>query len=526
MEDIIYLRNIFMNNNDPVSFELRQVENEIDNFYKSNILMSLPFAEAVWYLLAFYEDIQFKELISSNDPSPHSAAVLADFLVTTLEHPLLWIWKTCKLGGTAPQSYNAEKYKASWDLADLGKNYLPFDTAFTYASRGRIKLELKNNELHAVKNFFTDSRYEAYDRLVKPKHLSSDSAAPQIRELIEKTVIVSGDKFRYSAGRKVFEKASKILSFISEERFELPENWRFPKYNLKEFRRVASTLTTLTFVHFAARLTAISKGCKRLGYPNSVLVINHKDLIWDITRYSGVSFEATANIVSDLTYGNKSIRKPDPALQPIIKINKTQYILAPSIFLSSSMERNFIVLINRLPDKAYKSLYSKIVDEKEDFMRENIKHKLKGLGFRFFSGKFSTSENLPDIDLAIISESEKVVLLLELKWFIEPSEPREVLEKSEEISKGISQAKLLAGAYVQKPDMFVSLLQIDKNFHVSFAVASQNSIGEEQVQDPNVPVIRVEHLIEKLKSEKEFKKVIGWLSSREYLPTLSWTLSI
>ena len=54
---------------------------------------------------------------------------------------------------------------------------------------------------------------------------------------------------------------------------------------------------------------------------------------------------------------------------------------------------------------------------------------------------------LPDVDLAIISDSEKMCLLLELKWFIDPAEAREIIEKSEEIEKGISQVLQLKQAF-------------------------------------------------------------------------------
>jgi hypothetical protein len=154
-------------------------------------------------------------------------------------------------------------------------------------------------------------------------------------------------------------------------------------------------------------------------------------------------------------------------------------------------------------------------------MRERIKQNLKNMGLYFFNGRFPIAENLPDIDLAIISKNEKLALILELKWFIEPSEPREVLEKSEEISRGISQSKILARTYSQNPGLFFSLLGIDKSYELYFAVVSQNSVGDEHCQDTEIPVIREGHFVEKLKEVKSLKEIFMWLSKREYLPILN-----
>ena len=44
-----------MKTEDKLTPELRKIEKEIDNYYKSNPLVQLPFATAAWYLLASVE---------------------------------------------------------------------------------------------------------------------------------------------------------------------------------------------------------------------------------------------------------------------------------------------------------------------------------------------------------------------------------------------------------------------------------------------------------------------------------------
>ena len=45
-----------MDTTDNISPELRKVEKEIDNYYKTNKLLILPFATAAWSLLARIEN--------------------------------------------------------------------------------------------------------------------------------------------------------------------------------------------------------------------------------------------------------------------------------------------------------------------------------------------------------------------------------------------------------------------------------------------------------------------------------------
>ena len=69
------------------------------------------------------------------------------------------------------------------------------------------------------------------------------------------------------------------------------------------------------------------------------------------------------SILDDLTYGNRGIKHPDPALQPLIKLNSDFYAIVPSIWMCSAAERNLTALLNKLPSE--KEIYRKLVSEKE-----------------------------------------------------------------------------------------------------------------------------------------------------------------
>ena len=148
-------------------------------------------------------------------------------------------------------------------------------------------------------------------------------------------------------------------------------------------------------------------------------------------------------------------------------------------------------------------------------MKQRFTDDLSDKGFRFVDDNVP---NLTDVDLAIIRDSEKTCLLLELKWFIGPAEFREVIEKSEEIKKGISQVFKLKQAFADNHKPLLEKLEIDSNYRLEGIVVSQNWIGEANVQSPEVPVIRADHLIAKLKATESLRATIEWLMARKYLP--------
>ena len=207
------------------------------------------------------------------------------------------------------------------------------------------------------------------------------------------------------------------------------------------------------------------------------------------------------------------IKNPDPILQPLIRLKQNIYAIMPSLWRFSAAERNLTVLLNRLPSE--RAIYSCLVSEKETLMRQNIMSCLSTMALRYVH---NTVEGLPDIDLGLIDDSEKACLLLELKWFIEPAEVREAIEKSQEIEKGIYQLIQLRKAFSKNNRALLEKLKIDTSYELLGVVVSANSIGHAEVQSTDVPVIRKDHLVAKLENTLSLKAVIDWLKKRKYLP--------
>lgn len=506
-----------MDTTDNVSYKLRKIEKEVDNHYKSNPLLKLPFATAAWSLLAFAELKMLRD--ANRELTSQEFAMMDDNFVNELKAPMAWLFSACEPNGQISFANPDEVFQASWDLFTLRKKIQWFEAAYTYASRGWIKLELQGSTIQPTKEFFKGMEYRAYGRLIKRPESDEEltliiaSRLLSGRDAISHSVRVKGDRFSCKLNPRMVSDTIRAISPCYDPVFSFPSEWQFSRYSLGDFRKVFEAILAIASIHWRARMMAIEMGCGGMGYPDSIYMPTHSELQSRVARYSGVSNAKILSIFDDLTYGNRGIKHPDPALQPLIKLNTKHYAIMPSLWLSLSPERNLTVLLNKLPSE--KKIYRKLVGEKEALMRKRLTTNLHDKDFRFISGNVA---KLPDIDLAIVDDSEKACLLLELKWFIAPAEFGEVVEKSEEIKKGIDQSLKFKEAFRDRHDPLLKKLGIDVSYRLETIVVSQNWIGDANVQNPEVPVIRANHLIEKLKVTESLRSTMDWLKNREYLP--------
>lgn len=501
--------------NDSVSSELRKVEEEIDGFYLNNPLTKVPFAEAAWYFLALCEQISFEE--SFQPGTLQEEALSANQLAESMKWPLRWLKNACASGGTVPRKFDRAMHRAAQDLLDLAQQYDCFDLAFTYASNRLIRLELDGNTIKRTHELREDLQYEAYDRLVKPEFIEDEGDLLGFIERIANTVRVSGEEFSYELNPRIVNDGLSAFAPELAWKTKLPDDWQLSRYTLGDFHRVVGVLYTVSQIHFYARLIAAKKGCTGSGYKNSLIIWQREEAHKRLARYAGLNEATISAIVEDLTYGERGVSQPDPVLQPIIRVSESQYCIPPSLVQASAHERNLITLINKLPDE--RKTYGYYSGRREGLSRLKIQTELANHDLRMWQGRIPGWDEMPDIDLAIISDKEKSCLLLELKSFIEPAEVREIIDRSKEISRGIQQVLALQRSASQGPTPLRQALSIDESYELTWAIASETSVGNSYVQNKEVPVVRTDHLLRKIKSGISLQEVCSWLESREYLPT-------
>jgi len=253
-----------------------------------------------------------------------------------------------------------------------------------------------------------------------------------------------------------------------------------------------------------------------MGIRDSVFVTNQYDFVQRLKNYTGMDAAKIEMIIRTLTYGNSGVRNPDPALQPYIPLNDDKIAISPSLWIGIDAERNFCVLCNRLEN--LKKHYSRLSEDRSSLMKIELERRLGASGLRFWSGSIPGRVDLPDVDLAIIDDNAGVCLMLELKSFIEPAEPREIIDRSKEIAKGVSQSRKLREFHAEEPSVLPALMSVRPEITMHFGVVSQNSIGPEVVQDNSVFVVQLLHMIKRILSEG-LNETARWLIERAYLPT-------
>ena len=503
---------------DRISKELRAVEREIDAYYLENVLVREPFARAGWYFLAFCEEVVMRDIIRGDSSTEHEWAVLVDNLIIHAQWPLKWLIRTCSPGGEVPQTHEDKMYSAAWQLSELAMRYMSFTAAFDHASCGLVALNLDGTRIKSSSPMRSDTRFEAYDRLIPNKTDASiiDLVEKSFSERVRASVRVRGDSFDYDLNPQVVHAGREALAPVIDSRFALPADWRFPHFTLREFRQVARVLWVLAFTHFQARVAAAELGCQGLGISRALLLMEMTEIRRRVRRYSGVLDETVSAILEILTYGQRGRSNPDPALQPIIPLSPSVVAISPSLLLNSSMEPNLSVLLNRLPEE--KGTYSALSQGKEIASRQRLVEGLSGLRFQFWHGQVPEWGKASEIDLAIVSDEERQCLLIELKSFISPAEPREVRERSEEIQKGIKQVHDRMEKARTLPEPLRTRLRVDGKYKLTWAVASETSIGAAYVQSSDVPVINVQHLMARLRRNQRLATCCLWLQDRAYLP--------
>ncbi|MBI4904363.1 MAG: hypothetical protein HY820_12050 [Acidobacteria bacterium] len=440
---------------DPVSPELRHVEVALDTEHLENPLLSMERSTAIWNLLSIFEEQTIGELFAAGPPKPQADFGRRNFSVNALKHALRWL-DDCPSDGPLQTGFSQDRVEAAYTLLQLAHKYEPFATVYTTASQAACDLSLDGDHVDAEPiHEQKDPRYYAYNRLSVIKHVPAVNAA-EVEEFLETAdrMRVNKERFTVKLDPAYVKKLMKAQAEKIGGLFELPGDWETTRYTYGAFKMVFAALYAMCAARFRAHVIAIRKGVLHNGYRDGVLLAPRQDLTTLLTRYAQVSSSEVTAIVEDLTYKGRGIKNPDPALQPIVELHGDCLAIAPSVILSVSPERNLCVLMNRIPDE--KKQYASLVHEKEELQRKEFLASPGCARYRSWAGSVPGRPDLPDVDLALVDDESKTVLICELKWFIGPDEVREVLDRNKDLEEGIREARALEDAFETDAPVYMS----------------------------------------------------------------------
>ena len=447
---------------------------------------------------------------------PDSA--FADALINLAKWPLRWIWERCDPAGTEslfpePSDYSS----AARELILLGRKYESFEAAYYYATAGRIGLKKKGYKIQPIWTERNHVRYDAYDRMCDESELKSKQNGPLVRRITDilNTTVQLKVGFEEALTRRFFYQVNELATELVSPLFRMPGVWCFPTASMAEYKSVLIAIYTLSLIHFGTRRIATD----RVTYwdSESLIAMERDALVRLLSRYLRMDSQVVSYIVEELTFGHR-LDSPDIALQPLVPLELSHLAWAPGIVLASSLERNLLVLLNRLPKS--RMVYSRLSKQRETLMRESLCADLQDMGFRFWWGTVPGWAEASDLDLAIIDDKTTRCVLLELKAFVAPADPREECDKAKAVEHGVEQVKRRYEALQKSRKSLDDTLRIDISFTVDLAVVSESASGCGGVaRVDDVAVVRMSQLVDWLRRERSLRRIGDWLSGREYLPT-------
>ena len=491
-------------------------ENEIDEEFLATPMIKMEFGQAVWTLLSSLEDRYLK--IAAINPIPvEQQHAYIDTVMNSVAHAARALFRNSPASKfPVVKRLIDDHYQWSQEWIDSSITYNAFNLIFPLWHKKKLNLAITESYIDTG-DLELDSQkysYEAYNRII-PKdgnQLEVYFEVDSVIEQIMQNISISGDRFTLNFNPRLVSLLVETYSRSIGGRHVLPNDWKIGGISFEDFKVVFTTIQAMLHGWFIARVNVAGRGLPGLGYSSAVWVVSPEELVKRLSRYTAIDKVKISTILNYLKFSSHDIRDPDIAVQPLLELNNKELALSPLLWINTNAERNFCTLLNKIP--AERKAYLDLTLSKEKILYQDLKEVLERLGYEVTCGRLKST----DVDLSIIDRKNKICVCVELKWFIEPAEIRETIERSLELEKGVRQSGLILSLLKAEDRQLFELLGIDNTYRISSFVGSRNWIGHSDVQSKEIPIIKIWHFIRKLMELDSLHGALEWLETRSYLP--------
>ena len=245
-----------------------------------------------------------------------------------------------------------------------------------------------------------------------------------------------------------------------------------------------------------------------------VLKINKNILIENIKFISG--FENTDSITEILNFLVYPVEdmNADSALQPIFLFNDNFYLPCFHI-LESNMERNIISLYARKEKKRFDKESKVFEYHMVESIEKNIINKYKYEK----NFKIRILKKDQEYDFIIIDQENKVILIVELRWMIQPADPREISRRISACREKVDKVKEKKKFFLNGIDFFEERLDIKGlDEYELHGLIVLDGYGGEYSGNESIPITTLEVFNLSLANCKNLRLVYQSLKSLEWLP--------
>jgi len=518
---------------------IREIKQEIDAFVLRHHWQLSPLPYSVWYLLALHEaEILDDELrFYRGEISAADRSVYVDHAKNALKHCVTW---ACRKAPTQqyfkrPTYVHARRFGEVRQFWQLGLNYQAVETAYFNYNRGAAEAELVSSRTVRFTRSPLELSYDALSNLLHARREEKAAAGSYNVSDFKSALQRVHDSVRLQDSHAIsFDIQPGVVRTVAESLaegydvlFDFPEKWSFEGIPIQLFREVWRFLKALCVVHKSAHIHAmLEHKCLELPVLSLVMLTERGEVQAQLATESKVISEeegATGRILDFMTcHFDPSACKIDPALQPLAPLTASTTAIAPSLVISSNIERNTLAVLAR--DHRYRDEYSRDSHLLEKKLISEISNKLGSSYLHVTSKKrIPGSPDLPDIDLAVFDNQTDQVLLVELKWPLGPVESQEIFNRGLEAEKkGIDQIEQVLDYSQQHPQALWATcfpkLPMPRDLRFQGCVAIRGFCGSARNWNPRTPVIEESLFTEALLRFNNLEELWDWMARRAFLP--------
>lgn len=433
---------------------LNTVEAALDANYHRFPLPHVNKAIATWYLLTVVEDSLRCLFLLTND----SQAPMVDFQLDRQKYSARFALdrirkETTDASAAGLPAYAIPKtYTKTAELINAGIDFMAATQLCSAAHANTLYFQEKTETIDIVfDERHHDPQYSALEVFghMPPNFLDHSANLygwsrrsefrPPIVDAIAQSTRVTVRKVVYEYQPHL---AVALATKMTQPPFLIPDGWRFPWGGRHETTLLINALCVRCMYHWVAVHFGSAFNGLRGGGESSLLLVASKEMLSaDIQEMSSLDLTVVRSFIQYLTYGSNT-ETPDPALQPIISIGNGRIAIPCLLFLSSNYERNLLSLQARIESTAFNQM-------SELFEDSMVGELLQEISIRWPLSKGNVTirdgQQFEEIDLLIADMESRTVLVGELRWMLQPGDPREVqnrkkvcLQKVEQLERKIN----------------------------------------------------------------------------------------
>jgi hypothetical protein len=266
-------------------------------------------------------------------------------------------------------------------------------------------------------------------------------------------------------------------------------------------------------VHFGASF----HGLKGIGQESLLFVTTAQQLATEFRDICSLKLPVIRKFIGYLTLG-QGVQAPDPALQPIVPLGDGRIAIPCLLFLSSNYERNLLTLqartntpifdrLSGLFEEAMVSVLLPLVQKRWPAAKGNV--------------TIRDGNEFEEIDLLVPEPESKTLLLCELRWMLQPGDPREVHNRKKACREKVAQLeRKLRWLSVRKSNALQLLgLSAENAEEWQLAgVVSVDAFGGVLSPNADIPLLPNNIFKRGLESASSLRGFVLWCKSLLWLP--------